>query len=151
MQHLTIILHVCNNAIDNNQRLSIGLKTGQTIHKHRITNTQLTATTNRMDVGTQLLGHQGVDTHLCRMLKIIGLATRERLSGTLINWTKSARIELCIGLFRIGTNSFLQKLVALHTHTNTAHELGDLQHIGTSLIGHGSVAMVAISLYNDTG
>ena len=151
MQHLTVVLHVCDDTINHNQGLGICLKTGQTIHKHGITNTQLATAANRMDISTQLLCHQGVDAYLSRILETFGTTTGYRCCRTLIDRTERIRIKLCVGLFRIGTDSFLQDLIALNTHTDTAHVLGHLQLIGTSLISHGSKTMVTIGFNDDTG
>ena len=107
MQHLAIILHVSDNAVNDDQRLCISLQTGKSTHEHGATHCQLSATCYRMDVSSQLLGHQRVDALTSRIVEIQSCTGNGRSGGSLVDRTESIGIELSIGLLRLLADRFL--------------------------------------------
>ena len=150
MQHLAVVLHVGDDTIDDDQRLGVGLQTGDTADEHRVAHTQLSATRNGMDVGTQLLGHQRVDAQTGRVVEVLGRTADTGLRGRLIDGTEGTGVELGVSLAGLGPNGFLQQLIALDTHADAVDVLGYFQLVATLVVGHGGVTMIAVCLDDDT-
>ena len=98
MQHLTVILHVCDDTVDNHQRLGVGLEAGKSAHKHGVTYAELSAAGYRVDIGSQLFGHQRVDAQMGRIVEVLGTAADMRHCFLTIDGAECGWIKLGIGL-----------------------------------------------------
>ena len=150
MQHLAVVLHVGDDTVDDNQRLGVGLQTGDTADEHGVAHAQLSATRNGMDVGTQLLGYQRVDAQTGRVVEVLGRTADTGLRGRLIDGTEGTGVELGVSLAGLGSDGFLQQLIALNAHADAVDVLGYFQLVATLVVGHGGVTMIAVCLDDDT-
>ena len=106
MEHRAVVLHIGDNAVDDDQRLGVGLQAVQTGHQHHIALGGIGAAADGKHIGTKALTDERVDALLGGIVEIFGLTAQGSGGSTLVNRTESNGVHTCVS--RLAGNGLLQ-------------------------------------------
>ena len=149
VKHGAVVLHVGDDAVDDDQRLGVGLQAVEAGQQHDVTLGGVSAAAYAAHVGTEALADERVDALLGGVVEALGTAAQRGRGGLLVDGAEGGRVHTGVG--GLAGDGLLQQLVAVDAHGETRGVVRHLDLVLSVLVGHGREAAVAVGLHVDTG